>query len=64
MPVELRLSSRLTLSGVIVAVLLSASRALAGNYEDGKAAYERGDYPTAFRLFLWQSKAMLSQSSP
>ena len=50
MPVELRLSSRLTLS-VIVAVLLSASSALAGALEDGVAAFHRGDYATALRLF-------------
>ncbi len=37
MPVELRLSSRLTLSGV-VAVLLSASSAFAGASEDCAAA--------------------------
>jgi uncharacterized protein len=38
MRVELRLSSRFTLSGVIVAVLLSASTAMAGASEDCAAA--------------------------
>lgn len=51
MPVELRLSS-LTLSGVIVAVLLSASSAFAGPSEDcaAGAAFGQQDYEEAFRL--------------
>ena len=57
MPVELRLPNRLTLSvvirlltGVIVAVLLSATSAMAGALEDPRAAVERKDYATAFTL--------------
>ena len=50
MTVELRLSSRQTLGGVIVAVLLSSSRALAGDLEDGIAAYTRQDYARALAL--------------
>ena len=52
MLVELRLSSRLTLSGVIVAVLLYASSAFAGPSEDcaAGAAYGQQDYAVAFRL--------------
>jgi TPR repeat protein len=52
MPVELRLSSRLTLSGVIVAVLLSTSSAFAGTSEDcaAAAAYGQQDYAAALRL--------------
>jgi TPR repeat protein len=42
---------RLTLSGVIVAVLLSASSAFAGALEDANAAYDRKDYTTAVELF-------------
>ena len=52
MLVELRLSRRLTLSGVIVAVLLSASSAFAGASEDcaAGAAYGQRDYAAALRL--------------
>jgi TPR repeat protein len=50
MPIELRLFSRLTLSSVIVAVLLSANSALAGPFEDAAAAFDRRDYSTAFEL--------------
>ena len=52
MPVELRLSSRLTLTGVIVAFLLSASSAFAGASEDctAAAAYGQQDYVAALRL--------------
>ena len=39
------------LTGVVVAVLLSASGAIAGALEDGQAAYNRGDYATALQLF-------------
>jgi uncharacterized protein len=49
-PLELRLSSRLTLSGVIVAVLLSASSAFAGPSEDCAGAYDQQDYAAALRL--------------
>jgi TPR repeat protein len=35
----------------IIAILLSASSALAEAYEDGVAAYTREDYTTALRLF-------------
>jgi hypothetical protein len=38
------------LTGVIVAVLLSASSAIAGALEDGEAACNRGDYATALQL--------------
>jgi hypothetical protein len=51
MPVELCQPNRTTLSGVIVAVLLSASGAFAGALEDAKAAFDRKDYATALRLF-------------
>jgi hypothetical protein len=34
-------------AGVIVAALLSAGGALPGPFEDGQAAYERGDYAAA-----------------
>ena len=50
MPVELRLPSRLTLSGVIVAVLLSASSAFSGASEDCEAAYDRHAYAEALGL--------------
>ena len=40
------------LTGVIVAVPLCFSSALAGALEDGVAAHERQDYATALRLFL------------
>jgi TPR repeat protein len=50
MSVELRLTKPLTLSGVIVAVLLSANSALPGPYEDAAAAFDRRDYSTAFEL--------------
>jgi hypothetical protein len=39
------------LTGVIVAILLSASSAFAGVLEDANAAYDRRDYATAQRLF-------------
>ena len=65
MPVELRLSNRLTLSGVLVAVLLSASSAFAGASEDCAAASsynevlrlcrplaEQGDPNAQFKLGL------------
>jgi hypothetical protein len=52
MLVEQHLSSRLTLSGVIVAVLLSASNAFAGASEDCAAAAADGqqDYAATLRL--------------
>jgi TPR repeat protein len=50
MPVELCQSNSLTLSGVIVAVLLSVGSALAGTSEDCRAAYHRQDYAEALRL--------------
>jgi TPR repeat protein len=51
MRVELRLNSTLRcLTGVLVAVLLSASSAFAGAFEDANAAYDRKDYATALRL--------------
>jgi TPR repeat protein len=54
MSVKLRLSSRLTLSGVIVAVLLSSGTAIAGTSEDCVAAaayvYGQQDYTEALRL--------------
>ena len=37
---------------VIAAILLSAGAAAAGDYEDGAAAYYRGDFATAKRLWL------------
>ncbi len=37
---------------VIAAILLSAGAASAGDYEDGAAAYNRGDFDTATRLWL------------
>jgi TPR repeat protein len=40
-----------SLIGVIVAVLLSASSAMAGAFEDGEAAYKLKGYGTALRLF-------------
>jgi uncharacterized protein len=40
-----------SLSGIIVAVLLSASSAFAGALEDAIAAYDQKDYATALRLF-------------
>jgi TPR repeat protein len=40
-----------SLIGVFVAVLLSASSAFAGAFEDAAAAYDRKDYATALRLF-------------
>jgi hypothetical protein len=53
MPVELRLSSRLTLSGVIVAVLLSASSAFAGGLRGlrAAAAYGQQDYAEAAKCY-------------
>jgi hypothetical protein len=50
MPVELCLSSRLTLRGVIVAVLLSASSALAGASEDCAAGAAYGTPPRGAAL--------------
>jgi TPR repeat protein len=49
MPVELRLTNCLMLTGVIVAVLLSASSAFAGASEDCAAAKDRQDYAEAFQ---------------
>ena len=37
---------------VIAEILLSAGAACAGDYEDGAAAYNRGDFVTAKRLWL------------
>lgn len=37
--------------GVAAACLLAASSAVAGPWEDGMAAYNRGDYVPAIRLF-------------
>jgi TPR repeat protein len=45
----MRITSLLT--GVLVAVLLSASSAFAGAFEDAVAAYNQQDYATALRLF-------------
>lgn len=39
------------LIGLIVALLLGSAQALAGPWEDGMAAYNRGDYVPAIRLF-------------
>jgi TPR repeat protein len=39
------------LTGAIVAAQLTGFAALAGPWEDGMAAYNRGDYVPAFRLF-------------
>jgi TPR repeat protein len=39
------------LTGAIVAAQLTGFAALAGPWEDGLAAYNRGDYVPAFRLF-------------
>jgi TPR repeat protein len=50
MSVELRLFNRLTLSGVTIAVLLSASSAFAGASDDCEAAYEQRDYAEALLL--------------
>jgi TPR repeat protein len=35
----------------MIALLLSVGAAWAGPYEDGAAAYQRGDYATALRIF-------------
>jgi hypothetical protein len=37
------------LAGLVVAVVM-ASAAVAGQFEDATAAYDRGDYATALRL--------------
>ena len=37
---------------VFAVILLSASAAVAGDYDDGAAAYNRGDFATAKRLWL------------
>jgi hypothetical protein len=50
MLVELCLSNRATLTGVIVVVLLSASSAKADDFDDAVAAHKRQDYATAFAL--------------
>jgi hypothetical protein len=53
MRVELRLSNRLTLTGVIVAVLLSARGALAGASEDcaaAQGAYDQQNFAEVLRL--------------
>ena len=50
MPVKLCLSNRTTLTGVILAVLLSTSSAKADDFDDAVAAYKRQDYATAFAL--------------
>jgi TPR repeat protein len=39
------------LIGAIAATLLGSSHALAGPWEDGMVAYNRGDYVPAIRLF-------------
>jgi TPR repeat protein len=44
----MRITSLLT--GVLIAVLLSASSALAGAFEDCAAAFDRQDYTAAFQL--------------
>jgi uncharacterized protein len=51
MLVELCLSSRMTLPGIIAAVLLCASSAFAGAFQEAVAAYDRNDYATALLLF-------------
>jgi hypothetical protein len=53
MPVELRLSSYLTLTGVIVTALLSVSNAMAGT-EDCKAASHGTDFAETLRA-RWAS---------
>jgi TPR repeat protein len=56
MPVELSLSDtssvvmRFLISVMMVAILLSASGAMAGAFEDGVAAYDRMDWATAIRV--------------
>jgi hypothetical protein len=47
---ELRLPSRFTLSGVLIAVLLSATSAFAGALEDCQDAFSRRDYAEVLRL--------------
>jgi TPR repeat protein len=39
-----------SMTGVIVAVLLSVSTAVAGPFEDGEAAFQRGDFGKALKL--------------
>jgi TPR repeat protein len=41
----------IVIAAVVTAQLLSASAAFAGPWEDGMAAYNRGDYMPAIRLF-------------
>ena len=41
----------IVIAAVVTAQLLSASAAVAGPWEDGMAAYNRGDYMPAIRLF-------------
>ena len=41
----------IVVAAVVTAQLLSASAAFAGPWEDGMAAYNRGDYMPAIRLF-------------
>jgi TPR repeat protein len=45
------------LIGVAITVLVAASAASAGPWEDGMAAYNRGDYVPAIRLFRPLAKA-------
>jgi TPR repeat protein len=46
------MKQRLTIGGLVVAAhLLGTAAALAGPWEDGMAAYNRGDYLPAIRLF-------------
>ncbi len=40
---------RLLIAGILA---WKSGAAMAGPYEDGKAAYNRGDYATAFKLWL------------
>jgi TPR repeat protein len=55
---------KLILIGVAIMVLASTSGALAGPWEDGMAAYNRGDYAPAVKLFrpLAQSGNAKAQS--
>jgi TPR repeat protein len=46
--------------GVLAACLFAASGAVAGPWEDGMAAYNRGDYVLAIRLF----RPMAEQGNP
>jgi hypothetical protein len=54
---------RATVTALLMLAVV-AGAAVAGPFEDAKEAYDKGDFPTALRLFVrWLIKVVLSRSS-